>query len=710
MSDEVGVDVERIGQLASALENLRDVLAANVPTIVNTMNSYWSSGTGSPISLQPLTQAEPHSVDDATDIRDRATMAVAYQNRPNPTLSGNMVEIPWVSGTELATDSAQAAAQNLAAAEAESAKNPKAARAQIQAIQAEIKDNLDSLDDPDSGATAWLGSFYNTAAPQVANLAATLNGEDGQTMVNMEPAILTTQDQQILNTFATGLASADKSGTLTNISGYAKAANLWSVGMLFKFGPSGSAYGTQETGTPNLLAQVTTSIELARTKLNGYTIPLNGPNVSTGAWGADFVTQSLAEFDPSQAMLTLATQNGAAAREVLADKTNGPTIAAALMNSPTTSYTPLFSSNGTLEGFTNSLMPVQYQGGTPINFNEPMYAGAHPVTLSANVIGSFFNAATDAPRGIGQPAEDSAYAAMHIIDSTPPPSTAQLAAPVQAALLATAQRYMLDLGNSTGNTNSNKSTVQNLLGNSNYPYTIDIAHDVAANVDPLANFLQQITSNPTDDGTLMASAKTMFTQYYGLKATGKLPSPLNSGDPAYFMSKLMGQIQTQSNNVGIQGAEATDAQHAEYNALLSFAESEVTKIPVVGAPLGDAQTAAGLMGINLPSFSTNNAATAYASDQQSFAIEQLQLNVPMVQALLHAHVISPPSTSAGENNWYQNGTINLKNSTDVDEFNNWYTSVVSTKTATGTLEGDLTTYQNAMGLEQSSSLTPVSGS
>ena len=76
MSDEVGVDVERIGQLASALENLRDVLAANVPTIVNTLNMYWSSGTGSPISLQPLQQAQSRSVNDATDIRDRATMAV----------------------------------------------------------------------------------------------------------------------------------------------------------------------------------------------------------------------------------------------------------------------------------------------------------------------------------------------------------------------------------------------------------------------------------------------------------------------------------------------------------------------------------------------------------------------------------------------------------------------------------------------------------
>lgn len=710
MSDEVGVDVERIGQLASALENLRDVLAANVPTIVNTMNSYWSSGTGSPISLQPLTQAEPHSVDDATDIRDRATMAVAYQNRPNPTLSGNMVEIPWVSGTELETDSAQAAAQNLAAAEAESAKNPKAARAQIQAIQAEIKDNLDSLDDPDSGATAWLGSFYNTAAPQVANLAATLNGEDGQTMVNMEPAVLTAQDQQILNTFATGLASADKSGTLTNISGYANAKNLWSVGMLFKFGPSGSAYGTQETGTPNLLAQVTTSIELARTTLNGYTIPLNGPNVSTDSWGADYVTQTLAEFDPAQAMLTLATQNGAAAREVMAGP-NGAKIAASLMNSPTTSYNPLFSSNGTLEGFFNSTPPVQYQGGTPVNFNEPNMAGAHPVTLSSNVIGSFFNAATDAPRGIGQPAKDSAYAAKNIIDSTPPPSTAQLSAPVQAALLATAQRYMYDLGISTNNLTSTASIVQQLGGDPTEPWTIDIAHNATGNYDPLANFLQQVTSNPTDDGILMASAKSAFAQYYGLKATNQLPKALKNADPALSMAQLMAQIQTQSDVVGIQGDAAKDAQHAEYNALLSFAESEVTKIPVVGAPLGGAQTAAGLLGINLPSFSTNNAATAYSQAQQNFAISQLQINVPMAQTLIKAGVITPPITSNHQNQWYQGGKVNLANSTDADEFNNWYSQVLTTKTGGSTLESDVTIYQNAMGLQKDSTLTvPVPGS
>src|SRR6185437_8939151 len=114
--------------------------------------------------------------------------------------------------------------------------------------------------------------------------------------------------------------------------------------------------------------------------------------------------------------------------------------------------------------------------------------------------------------------------------------------------------------------------------------------------------------------------------------------------------------------VGIQGAQATDAQHAEYNALLSFAESQVTKVPVIGAPLGDAQTAAGLLGLNLPSFSTDNAATAYNGDQHNFAIAQLQVNVPMTQALLSNGTISPPSTSGGQNAWYQNGKINLKNS------------------------------------------------
>jgi hypothetical protein len=96
MSDEVGVDPDRLIRAALALQNLRDVLAANVPAIVNTMNLYWSGGTGSPIDLSVLQQAQARSVDDAQDMQNRSTLAYLWQQQ-RLHLSGNMVDIPWNS-------------------------------------------------------------------------------------------------------------------------------------------------------------------------------------------------------------------------------------------------------------------------------------------------------------------------------------------------------------------------------------------------------------------------------------------------------------------------------------------------------------------------------------------------------------------------------------------------------------------------------------
>ena len=78
VDNEVGVDPERVAQAAAALENLRDTLAANVPVIVNTLNEYWSSGTGTPVDLGPLLRAEARSVQDAADMRARANLAAAF--------------------------------------------------------------------------------------------------------------------------------------------------------------------------------------------------------------------------------------------------------------------------------------------------------------------------------------------------------------------------------------------------------------------------------------------------------------------------------------------------------------------------------------------------------------------------------------------------------------------------------------------------------
>jgi len=93
VSDYAGVDPDRVAKAASALENLRDTLAAQVPTIVNTMGTY-----GSPVSLAILRQAQARSVIDAADMRARSQLAyklAALDNQMMVCPPGGLVTIPW---------------------------------------------------------------------------------------------------------------------------------------------------------------------------------------------------------------------------------------------------------------------------------------------------------------------------------------------------------------------------------------------------------------------------------------------------------------------------------------------------------------------------------------------------------------------------------------------------------------------------------------
>ena len=237
MSDEVGVEPERLDQVANALEHLRDVLAANVPVIVNMMNEYWSAGTGAPISLSALLQAQSRSPEDAADMRARSNLAQAWMNNPAniDLVVGGEAYIPW-DGPALDSQDASAETQALAAAEADLKTDPKAARAEIQAIQTDLKDHVDSGDE------TWLRTFYDQGAPQVANLASALYAQNGTLKQPLPP-----QDQRILNTFASGLAYVTKNGvTLTPqaMDALTNAPDMWSVAMLVKYGPDVAAYGT----------------------------------------------------------------------------------------------------------------------------------------------------------------------------------------------------------------------------------------------------------------------------------------------------------------------------------------------------------------------------------------------------------------------------------------------------------------------------------
>jgi hypothetical protein len=686
---EVGVNPDRVAQAATALEQLRDALAANVPIIMNTLNQYWSGGAGSPVNLRVLSQAVGRAPGDAADMRTRARLAALWEQQKVGLTGNGLVDIPF-SGSALDSAVAHADAQALAAAESNG--NPKAARAAIQAIQLDIQDHVDE----GNPGTAWLKQFYNDAAPQVANLALTLHGQDGQGMT-----VLTTQDQQILNTYAQGLAAVDKAGGLSpaTISAFStKAKNLWSVGMLFKFGPSGSAYGAQEAqGQENLVAQVTQAIELGRMR-GGYTIPLAGSDVSTGAWGADEVTQVLQQFDPAQALLTLATQNGAAAREVMAGP-QGQQIASDLMDRPVTQFYPTFGSNGSgsLQGFMPIAAPKPYFDGKLLDYSAPLYAMSHPLIMPPNVVGSFFDAATAAPRGTDAAAYDSAMAAMHLIDATPAANGSngiQLPEPVRAALLHTAQRYLYDLAQSTVQTGP--SQVLPLFDKQGNAWSVYIRGEKAGGGTPLSAFLQQIVSNPADAGVLQASVKTALGQYYAISVTSGFPPPLNNAPADQQMASLLGRVQTETGNFNFQGAQKTDQQNAEYNALLAFGEGQAKNIPVIGSALGDAQTAAGLLGINMPQFSTNNAAVTAQTDAQNFAIEETRINVPMVQALISNGTI--PASSLQGQHWFQNGHIVITGE-NATSFNAWYQGNSTIKG----LQDHEDTYQHVMQLQQSTS-------
>jgi hypothetical protein len=639
-SDEVGVDPGRVSQAAGALENLRDVLAANVPTIVNTMQEYWNSGAGSPISLAALQQAQSRSPEDATDMRTRAELAAAWLAQSVNLAGSAMVNIPWgntpATLAELDQLDAQAQAQALSAAEAESGKNPTAARAAITAIQ------LDIADHTKSGDTSWLTQFYTQAAPAVANLAATLNSEDGQHMVVLSP-----QDQKILGTYATGLAYADKNGTLsqTTINAFSQSKNLWSVGMLFKFGPPGSAYGTQENlgkdsdgntvTQPNLLAQVTTAIELARMR-GGFTIPLTGSDVPLGSPGSAYVQQLMAEFDPAPAMLTLSTQNGAAAREVLAGP-DGKQIASDLMTRPVEFYYATFDGSK-LTGFMPIASPKPYFDGEQITQDsDPLNWQDHQVTYSPSVIGSFLDtAANSAPRGSGPAAFNSAQAALNLIEATPSPTGEDgihLPEPVRQALLHTAQNYMLDLAYSSTNTGTTSIVEGPQAGLPVYHLLLP----GQGKDNPLSTYLQQISYDKGDVATLDASAKVTFSNIYAATELGKLPPGFNGAAANNAMAGLLGRIQTEANNVGVHLATDSDEQHEEYNKIIDLGESVLPLLPGIGDVADSATDPAkaflGLLGIPT-SFSTSAATATEQADAQSFAVQGIQIHVAMVQGLM----------------------------------------------------------------------------
>jgi hypothetical protein len=643
MSDYAAVDPDRVAKAATALENLRDALAAHVPAIVSTMNSY-----SSPVSLGILRQAQARSVIDAADMRARSQLAyrlAALDNQMMVCPPGGLVSIPW-DGPTVDAAAAQADAQLLA--QAESNPTDPQSRADIQAVTLDIQDHLS---DP-----AYLTAFYNQAAPMVAKLAAALHAMDAGVVpanYNSRFAVLAPADEKILTTFGTGLAAADKAGLSPQaVAQIVNAPDLWSASMLVKFGPPGSAYATQEgTGAqaqPSLLAQLTQKVFEAQ-QAGKIALPLGGWNV--GMQDRDQIENALSAFDPLSALLQRDAENKAAAWQVLGGQ-DGNALANMLLNNPYTKYTYSNETNPPGSG----RFPATFTGYGPtqkLDGLELIYLNWLPDQTVAN----FLDAATSGGRGTGNPSDPvnpyklSAQAAVNIIENTPPPwsdngkAQPSFSPAVTHALTDTFLRYLPDIAASAGYNGKDPFLAQYAGGKG--PWTLNIPSG------QLSNYLMQLSADPNNYGYIKGAVASKMGVAFGMKVQGITDG--TNDDPYADLASLYGRLVTEENNLNFSAAQQQDAENAELNSIVSFGESFIGDIPVVGGPANQVLSydqRFAVLGIpQVPQFSTGNASQALQAGRQNFTDAQLKAMIPLIQGLAQQGVIKPQPS------WYQNGQV-----------------------------------------------------
>lgn len=675
MSNEVGVNPDLVKEAATALEQLRDALDTHVPVVVKTLHLYWQGGVGSPVDLSCLQAAQKRSADDAADMRARSNAAQQWltQHIALDLLAGGgaVAQIPW-SGKALDKADADYQAQALAAAQSEASTDPQAARQQIDAVEHDIQDHTDADD------KQWLQDFYNQAAPSVVNLAQTLHDLEKGTPAQNEAnkfEVLSKADQTVLKTFGTGLAAADKAGLSAGaITTYGNPSNAWSAAMLVKYGPDGSDWAIKEpkcTGNPHggqsLLSMITNKVYEDET--NGT---LKMP-VGFGGYGnydsqdQGKLSDVLGDYDPLTAMMTADTQNKNASWQVMGGP-HGRGLSQLLLGTVKGESVPGIEGRWVQDPENDRGQRGEYFTLTPPGKAVPEKYQSGMIVMATpdqKVVGSFLDSSTSAPRGHTPDAKDAAWAATNIIGNTPSSSEFQESPQVQTALLHTAQRYLLDLSEST--TYDDKNTVLSFGNGTRSPYVLKIkgvqSGSGKSNANtPLSMFLNQILSNPKDSGTLKASVSTSLGRYYAIGQTSGFPQGGPSA-PDDNMASLLGRINTESGNIHFNSGQQKDETAAETNSMISFASSAATWIPVVGGYISKAESLAGLFGVPTD-LATDNAANAATANSYNFADSETNINVPMVQALINARAI--PASELKDQPWLVNGKIMLSDKSGPD--------------------------------------------
>lgn len=617
-NDYAGVDPARMARAASALENLRDVLAANVPTIMSTMNSY-----GSPISLALLPQAQARSVIDAADMRARSNLAQKLYQTASLNACVTTVQIPW-DGAAVDAANAQADAQLLTSAEQNP--NSEQALADIQAVADDVSDHVKE----GSTGLVFLADFYNQAGPQVAGLAGVLHNLNGSAkdipVSAMFAHTFSKQDQQIMNSFATGLAFVDSQGMLqpSTIKQLTATSTLWSMGMLVKYGPNGAAWSTADPTqqSQNFLAHLTMA-EYNAEQNGTLRIPL-GPNSEYPMPAQAFqqVEDGLAQYDPLSALLAVDAQNKTAAQQLLGSQGDGKLASF------------LLSGGGVRYSYTDGSSYFQVLGPDerPPGSFPTVYEGG----IDQQAIGSFLDAATSAPRGHSVPAQQSAWAAYNIINNVPAPLIDggsviwQVSPPVRAALMATYGRYLPDLA--YGAYGTTRDPV--FQPGNGQPYVIGMSST------QLDAFLSEISLDTNDLTQMQAMASLAMGSSIGVVSEGGTIPGLAS--PSQGFASLYARISTDAANVGITVAQQQDLHNQMLNQMISLAETGFGMIPGGGTTMTVSKDLLSVTAPFLPQFPTDLESNAVTGANTAQGMRELLAEIPLIRGLMATGALPDP--------------------------------------------------------------------
>jgi hypothetical protein len=623
----VSVDPQRVDLLAKALRDLSDVLQANGKNIADTMTSW-----GSALSLARL-NTEMHQVpDDAAAMRTRADLAAELYHRQQSAsmwtqlnapgqlgsgglLSQNSAIFPPVGPPRVSLTWSDNPDATVDAWDTETELRQLAANPGGDGYQDAVNQLAQRLHE-NQGNPVFMAAFYQSGG--TADITAVFSGYGQNVPPSAAPMLGLLADNLAAATNLTKQAPGGGPAPLS-VKDFAALVptdqkSLFATGFVMQYGPDGSVWD------PSVLA----AIGDPALKMTQKTWDDSLKHQQAGTSG-DYPAIPLQIYQTqANAIFTRVGQNVEASRVMLADPTNGPLDAAALVD---LQWSPQIVYNATSD-----------RTGT----NAP---------LSARAALNIFHAVA----GLSDP-------------SVMTPDFA-------SALSNAAGPYVFDLAKSThGDIRTDTVGYDPETGNLSFlqltPKTLSCLmmaigfYQVANNDHPASDHLN----------SLIAAQTTLLVKDNGA----------NVDNDIRYLGSLEGFVAIGQEHGNIKAAQAKDAANMSASAWFAFAMSALSSVPIPGPEKAPGlvevpfQVATGALSAPvLPYWPQTNASDAAAQAQINMHISQSRLDLPIAQGLLNRdpklrqQLLADPVHYS----WYRNGLINPRNDAEQSNFNTWFESL-----------------------------------